>query len=216
MTARGVRNNNPLNIRFNERNKWLGQTGSDGEFCIFDTPASGIRAGAVLIQAHYDRRGADTIAKLIGVWAPPTENLTGHYVASVARMTGRGANDTLDLHAYEDVRPLVEAMIQVECGSQPYTPAQIDAGLARAGIVPTITPSIQTTRTVTGAKIAGASTVGGLGLETARQVADYVGDFAPIVSMALRYGPWLVGGVALAAIGYIVYARWDDRRRGLR
>lgn len=216
MTALGIRNNNPLNIRYNPANKWIGQGEPNGGFCTFDTPVDGIRAAAVLIQNHYDKRGAASIRALVSIWAPAQENDVGSYVESVCQRSGLTADEALDFHNYEHMRPVIEAMIWHENGSQPYTAAQIDAGLARAGIVPAITPSIQTTRTVTGAKIAGASTVGGLGLETARQVADYVGDFAPIVSMALRYGPWLVGFVALVAIGYIVYARWDDRRKGLR
>lgn len=216
MTALGIRNNNPLNIRWNVANKWVGQLEPESGFCVFDTPVNGIRAGAVLIQAHYDRKYATTIRRLIEIWAPSTENYTDAYIATVAQLSGFGADDVLDFHLYEHTRPVLVAMIRVECGSQPYTDAQIDAGLARAGIVPAIRPSIQASRTVTGAKIAGASTVGGLGLETARQVADSVTDFAPIISMALRYGPWVIGTIALAAIGYIGYARWDDRRRGLR
>lgn len=216
MTARGLRNNNPLNIRWNVANKWVGQLEPDGGFCVFDSPISGIRAGAVLIQAHYDRRYAINIEKLIEIWAPPNENDTGAYAATVAKLSGFGVADVLDFHSYEHIKPVLMAMIRVECGSQPYSDAQIDAGLARAGIVPAIKPSIQASRTITGAKVATASTVGGLGLETARQVADSVTDFAPVISMALRFGPWIIGGIALAAIGYIVYARWDDRRRGLR
>ncbi len=35
---RGIRNNNPLNIKWNAANNWNGQTGSDsGGFCIFNT-----------------------------------------------------------------------------------------------------------------------------------------------------------------------------------
>lgn len=216
MTALGIRNNNPLNIRWNVSNKWVGQLAPQDGFCVFDTPVNGIRAGAVLMQAHFDRKYAVSIRRLIEVWAPSSENDTAAYVASVAKMTGFPPEEILDFHLYEHARPVLTAMIRVECGSQPYSDAQIDAGLARAGIVPAIKPSLQASRTVTGAKIAGASTVGGLGLETARQVANSVTDFAPVISMALRFGPWIIGGIALAAIGYIVYARWDDRRRGLR
>ena len=216
MTALGIRNNNPLNIRWSIANKWVGQGEPVNGFCTFDTPVNGIRAGAVLIQAHFDRRYAINIEKLVEIWAPANENNTGAYIATVARLSGFGAAEVLDFHAYEHIKPVLTAMIRVECGSQPYSDAQIDAGLARAGIVPAIKPSIQESRTITGAKVATASTVGGLGLETARQVADSVTDFAPVISMALRFGPWIIGGIALAAIGYIVYARWDDRRRGLR
>ncbi|WP_160314734.1 hypothetical protein [Photobacterium swingsii] len=33
--AVGIRNKNPLNIEYNERNNWKGQTGRNGRFCTF-------------------------------------------------------------------------------------------------------------------------------------------------------------------------------------
>ena len=38
-----------------------------------------MRAAAVLLIAHYDRRHLDTIGKLVEVWAPPNENDTEAY-----------------------------------------------------------------------------------------------------------------------------------------
>ncbi len=215
MTALGIRNNNPLNIRYSLRNKWVGQGEPVGGLCTYDTSVNGIRAGAMLIQAHYDRRGAATIRDLIEIWAPASENNTEAYIRNVEKLSGFRADEVLDFHAHEHIKPVLIGMIRVECGQQPYSDAVIDQGLARAGIVPDTKP-LTKSRTITGAKVAGASTVAGLGIETARQVADYASDFAPIISMLLRFGPWVIGGIVLASIGYVVYARWDDRRRGLR
>lgn len=216
MTALGVINCNPLNIRFSERNKWVGQLEPNKGFCVFDTPINGIRAGAVLIMAHADRRGADTIRALISIWAPSSENDTSAYVENVSKMTGIDPDHVLSFHEYETMRVVIAAMIRVECGYQPYTRAQLDAGLARAGLVPGVEKPLGKSRTVQGAKVATAATVAGMGLESVRQVADYATDFAPLIRLALSYGPWLIGALALAGIGYVVYARWDDRRRALR
>lgn len=216
MAALGIRLNNPLHIRWNINNKWVGQLEPVKGFCQYETAVKGMRAGAVLIQAHYDRKYATTIRRLIEIWAPPSENDTESYIRNVAKWSGFGEDEILDFHLHKHTKPVIKAMIRQECGEMPYSDAEIDAALAQAGILPEIQPSLQSSRTITGAKVATASTVGGLGLETARQVADSVSDFTPIIAMALRFGPWLVGGIALAAIGYIVYARWDDRRRGLR
>ena len=83
MLPRGIRNNNPLNIRLNPDNRWQGRVppkhNSDGAFEQFQDPIMGLRAAAVLLIAHYDRRHLDTIRKLVEVWAPPNENDTEAY-----------------------------------------------------------------------------------------------------------------------------------------
>ena len=80
MLPRGIRNNNPLNIRLAAENRWQGRVppkhNSDGAFEQFQDPIMGLRAAAVLLIAHYDRRHLDTIRKLVAVWAPPNENDT--------------------------------------------------------------------------------------------------------------------------------------------
>jgi hypothetical protein len=74
MLPRGIRNNNPLNIRLVAKNRWQGRVppkhNSDGAFEQFHDPIMGLRAAAVLLIAHYDRRHLDTIRKLVAVWAP--------------------------------------------------------------------------------------------------------------------------------------------------
>src|SRR5690606_27363988 len=45
-----------------------------------------------------------------------------------------GPDDLLDLHAYADLRELVEAIIIVECGGNPYPAGAIDRGLELAGV----------------------------------------------------------------------------------
>jgi hypothetical protein len=83
MLLRGIRNNNPLNIRLSPDNRWQGRVAprlnSDGAFEQFQDPIMGLRAAAVLLITHYDRRHLDTIRKLVQVWAPPNENDTEAY-----------------------------------------------------------------------------------------------------------------------------------------
>ena len=61
MLPRGIRNNNPLNIRLVPDNRWQGRVppkhNSDSTFEQFDDPIMGLRAAAVLLITHYDRRG---------------------------------------------------------------------------------------------------------------------------------------------------------------
>jgi hypothetical protein len=85
--ARGVRNNNPGNIR--KGIKWLGRVepGKDAAFVEFKTMPYGIRALYIdLINKH--KGGLRTIQGIIYRYAPPSENLTDAYVASVAKQIG--------------------------------------------------------------------------------------------------------------------------------
>jgi hypothetical protein len=124
--AKGLRNNNPGNIRDNPRNKWLGRIGADATgFVIFDTPENGIRAMAKLIKNHR-AAGHNTIAKLIKKWAPASENNTAAYIASVSDRAGIGSNVTL---TNEHLPGVIAAMIRHENGLQPYSVAAITSGV---------------------------------------------------------------------------------------
>ncbi|HEM9000918.1 TPA: hypothetical protein U2T46_002992 [Burkholderia cenocepacia] len=92
--TRGVRNNNPGNIEYGDFAKKAGAIGSDGRFAIFPNMQVGESAMADL-QKGYASRGLDTITKVIKKWAPPNENNTAAYIASVARQTGIDPNQQL-------------------------------------------------------------------------------------------------------------------------
>jgi hypothetical protein len=89
MTApRGLRNNNPGNIRLST-DKWQGQVpGEDDAFVTFATMAYGIRALVVLLRSYRSKYGLDTVRKIISRWAPPSENDTEAYVAAVCKPGG--------------------------------------------------------------------------------------------------------------------------------
>jgi len=89
--ARGIRNNNPGNIR--KGIKWLGRVepGKDAAFIEFQSMPYGIRALYIdLINKH--KSGLKTVRDIIYRYAPPSENLTDAYVASVAKEVGIPAN----------------------------------------------------------------------------------------------------------------------------
>lgn len=75
-----VRNNNPLNIRYNPNNDWVGQVGQSGGFAEFDTPVNGFRAAAKLIQTYREQYGLNSIDAIVNRWAPPSENHTEAYI----------------------------------------------------------------------------------------------------------------------------------------
>ena len=85
MTPRGIRNNNPLNIR--KGNTWKGEITSqtDNAFEQYESMAYGIRAGFIILRnyitGHNGRtRRYNTVDKIIRRWAPPTENATQKYI----------------------------------------------------------------------------------------------------------------------------------------
>lgn len=127
---RGIRNNNPLNIRWNSANNWQGQTGRDsGGFSIFDTPVNGIRAAARVLD-NYAKRGLTTIAQIISTWAPAADgNNVEAYVSHVESVMGKGRNVKI---SRADYLPLLRVMIKHENGKQPYTDSQILAGINAA------------------------------------------------------------------------------------
>jgi hypothetical protein len=209
---RGIRNHNPGNLR-RSADPWQGlaATQTDAEFFQFASAKWGIRALARTLIAYQDKVGLRNIKQMIGRWAPPVENDTGAYVRVVAAAVGVGPGERIDVHDYAVLRPLVLAIIKHENGQQPYTDAEIDAGLVLAGVEP---PQrlLGKTRTVQGGQVAASATVLGLTAEAVRQVEPAI----PLLQSLLQVAPWVVGAAALAGIAYMIWARIDDRRRGLR
>lgn len=115
---RGIRNNNPLNIRHN-KNFFQGEVvgGTDRQFKQFTTAAYGYRA-AFVILGTYLQRGINTIDKIIRTWAPPTENNTESYIADVEIRSGVGRNKVLTTNSGSDYRKIVAAMCYCENGQQ--------------------------------------------------------------------------------------------------
>jgi hypothetical protein len=136
MTApRGIRNNNPGNIRYVEgiTSLYEGCIGSDGSFCVFDTAHHGIRALCKLLLVYQDRHGLRTVRGCINRWAPPVENDTGAYVAAVARALNVEPDDEIDLHRDFVLAGMALAIIQHENGQQPYAPGDV-MGAAREAL----------------------------------------------------------------------------------
>jgi len=115
MIPRGLRNNNPLNIRHN-KDVFQGEVkGTDKAFKTFSTMPYGYRAAFVTL-ATYNSRGWNTIEKIISRWAPPCENDTERYIANVERWSGIPRNKLLTLADGADYVMIVAAMSFMENG----------------------------------------------------------------------------------------------------
>lgn len=127
---RGIRNNNPGNIRRTSE-QWQGMAPeqTDPEFVQFITPEDGFRAWAIILRNYRIRYGAQTLQQIITRWAPPSENDTQAYINSVSSRSGIAPDAVVHESEYPQ---LLEAMTKHENGVQPYTLLQISEGVARA------------------------------------------------------------------------------------
>ncbi|MEF0175081.1 hypothetical protein PXZ96_11765 [Morganella morganii] len=117
--ARGVRNNNPGNIR-KSKDVWVGQTGHDGAFVTFATPAHGIRAtGRNLLS--YARQGYVTPEQIITRWAPPEDdNDTEGYIKFVSEYLNVPRDTRLDLTDLNTLTRLSMAIMIKENGQSEF------------------------------------------------------------------------------------------------
>lgn len=118
---RGIRNCNPLNIRKGAKWKGLRAVQSDPAFCQFKSMLWGIRAAFRLMHNHITGFGGtrprrDTVAELVSVWAPATENDTDAYLFNVCEWAGCSPATRIDPRDDILIIRLARAMAKVECG----------------------------------------------------------------------------------------------------
>ena len=115
---RGLRNNNPLNIRIG--NTWLGEREhpTDGEFEEFVSLDYGVRAAFIILRRYIRRYHLNTVRLIVERWAPRNENETEKYIQFVCKDTGLLPNTTIQYEDEETMCKLVDAMAFVECGQR--------------------------------------------------------------------------------------------------
>ena len=104
---RGIRNNNPLNIRRTGKDQWKGlsKTQSDRSFCQFETLEWGWRAAFYLLtRTYYHKYRLYTIRGIISRWAPLCENNAGLH--RERQPTDRHRPRRADRHPVGKARPL--------------------------------------------------------------------------------------------------------------
>ena len=129
MEPRGLRNNNPLNIRHGH-SQWQGTTEAqtDWEFVCFMTMGMGYRAAWKILQTYYETftKAGKTFClyQIIHRWAPPEDNNdTSAYLHQVIKLTGRAGMQPLPeprtAEGYRVLQPILIAMTCVENGIKP-------------------------------------------------------------------------------------------------
>jgi hypothetical protein len=118
--SRGLKNNNPGNIRISAT-KYEGeiQPSQDKAFKQFAEMRYGYRAMFVLLYTYQKKHNLNTIRAMINRYAPPADNNdTSRYVQIVSNSAGIYADDKIDTKDRAAMTKIVSAMSFVENGVQ--------------------------------------------------------------------------------------------------
>ncbi len=123
---KGIRNNNPGNLRF------AGQSGAmnDGSgFAAFDSPLEGLIALKNQLMRYFTGktfgRKLQTIRDIISHYAPKNENDTDAYIQAVAAMMHISPDAALNLQNPQMMQALMNSIVQYENGRNPYSQAML-------------------------------------------------------------------------------------------
>lgn len=128
--SRGIRNNNPGNIRRTDV-QWQGlaESQNDESFLMFESPEYGVRAMARVLRNYQRRHNLKTVEQIIARWAPVSENDTASYVQHVLQQLKLPPNSEIDLGNDDLLTRLIQVMIRHENGDS------IDENTIRNGIL---------------------------------------------------------------------------------
>lgn len=116
METRGVRNNNPLNIR--KGNNWQGEhpTKTDTYFEVFARPEYGFRAAFRIMRNGFKANPPrNTIRDIISRWAPPQDNNdTEKYIQFVSHSIDKSQEEVLTYEDETTMCKLAQAMAVME------------------------------------------------------------------------------------------------------
>lgn len=139
---RGLRNNNPLNIR-NGVSRWKGmeEQEEEKEFVCFLTLSMGYRAAWILLRNYHQRllnEGKNyTLGNIIERWAPPEDgNDSKAYVRNVLRLcSGKVAGrQPLPLPDTDEGKPIfTEIIAAMTCVENGISMDQVDRGSIEKG-----------------------------------------------------------------------------------
>lgn len=231
--TRGVRNNNPGNIRHARGVRWQGAspTQPDSEFVNFISAEMGVRALVRTLLTYFKQHKLHTVRGIIRRWAPPigdrngpapgggyTQN-TGAYIDAVCRELGKSLNrkvnadERLDVDSIAIMRPLVVAIIAHENAGYAYPAGVIDEGLRLAGIADAKPRPLLKTGEIQGI-IAAAPLVAVSGAEVVETLGKARDQLAPAAGMSPLIQALIVL-LSLIGCAVVIWSRFSRQRKGL-
>lgn len=110
--TRGIRNNNPGNIKKGPHVVWDGEVlSSDSVFAQFESMDKGVRAIGKLLLTYHDKYGLNSVYSLISRYSATDQ---AAYIANVSKALGVGSTQMIDVRA--NLENLVRAIIRQENG----------------------------------------------------------------------------------------------------
>jgi len=215
-TPRGIRNHNPGNLIRHAATRWQGMAADqsgDHRFVIFESPELGLRALLKVLINYHELHDIHTVTGVVSRWAPDSENDTAAYITHVANRLGVAPDAAIDLTDHDTVLSVARAIVRHENGPGPlagewYDEATWHAAARLAGLTPPPKP-IHHSRTLQGATVVAATGT----LAAAADAAQQFSSLIPILDRLANLPGWLLALCAVAAAGYIAWARLDDRQR---
>jgi hypothetical protein len=115
--SRGLRNNNPGNIRLGTfRYRGEKEQSGDAAFRQFEAMEWGYRAMFVLLHTYWRKYGCRTLRQMISRYAPPVENHTESYIRRVSDDTHLDPDKEISTTEAAVMTAVVAAMSAVENG----------------------------------------------------------------------------------------------------
>lgn len=112
-TIRGIRNNNPTNMK-DSGIAWQGKVGVDADgFLIFDTMANGLRAPAKNLRNYGRLDGITTVDQVARRWSQTDQDA---YSANLSSYLGVDPQESIDLEDYATLAQLVRGIVRQEDG----------------------------------------------------------------------------------------------------
>ncbi|MFC5372874.1 hypothetical protein ACFPIF_09940 [Brevundimonas faecalis] len=226
--TRGVRNNNPGNIRRVSGVTWQGQAKeqTDAEFVVFVSPEMGVRALVRTLLTYNKAHKLASVRGIINRWAPPNGYANGRsykqntsaYIDAVAKELGRALGETvnvdarLDVDSYRVMRALATAIIAHENSGHRYPDRVINEGLRLAGVTDAPSRPLLATGEVQGAVLGAGATA----LLGAAEAAKAFGEAREQLMPAASMSPLITALIilfSLAASGLVLWARFSARRK---
>lgn len=116
---RGVRNNNPLNIRYVRKNNWKGRVEHklDADFEEFKKMSFGYRAAFILLHKYMNLYKLRTIYDIVSRWAPAGDgNNVTMYAQQVGLKTSYPLFNPIEWTDFRFMIRMAVAMAEVENG----------------------------------------------------------------------------------------------------